>query len=105
MSRGDLLHESDIRPLTHPAAPGKPEPRGADFVLDLEMGFDFTTFEFTINNNTFTSPSAPVLLQILSGKQRAQDLLPAGNVYTLPRNKTIEINLIGGNAVGGPVSS
>ncbi len=39
----------------------------------------------------------------MSGAQKAQDLLPQGSVYGLPLNKTIEINLIGGIALGDPV--
>jgi iron transport multicopper oxidase len=52
---------------------------------------------------TFTPPTVPVLLQILSGAQLAQDLLPSGSVYSLPRNKVIEVSIPGG-APGAPVS-
>lgn len=49
-------------------------------------------------------PEVPVLLQILSGKQNAQDLLPEGLVIPLPPNKSIQLSLpastIGG--IGGP---
>ncbi len=45
----------------------------------------------------------PVLLQVLSGKQDARNLLPAGSVYALPRNKVVELTLPGG-VVGGGVS-
>ncbi|KAE9405284.1 Cupredoxin [Gymnopus androsaceus JB14] len=38
---------------------------------------------------------------ILSGKKHAQDLLPKGSVYTLPRNKVIEINFFGENKTLG----
>lgn len=51
---------------------------------------------------TFVPPTAPVLLQVLSGAQAAQDLLPSGSVYTLPPNKVIEISIPGG-APGAPV--
>lgn len=44
----------------------------------------------------FQSPSIPVLLQILSGSTSATDLLPAGSVYTLPGNSTIELSLSSG---------
>ncbi|KAG6895702.1 hypothetical protein C0992_013184 [Termitomyces sp. T32_za158] len=37
----------------------------------------------------------------MSGARSAQDLLPAGNVYTLPRNKTVEL-IIPGGSVGSP---
>ncbi|KAJ3728182.1 laccase [Lentinula guzmanii] len=100
------LDENDLRPLELPGAPGKPYPGGADLVLNLTMGFGVapgaSAPAFFMNNVTYVSPKVPVLLQILSGKQSAQDLLPSGSVYTLPRNKIIEINLFGGDAIGGP---
>ena len=51
---------------------------------------------FTVNGVTYKSPTVPVLLQILNGSFTAQDLRPQGSVYTLPRNKTIQINMPGG---------
>lgn len=51
---------------------------------------------FTVNGVTYKSPTVPVLLQILNGSFTAQDLMPQGSVYTLPRNKTIQINMPGG---------
>jgi iron transport multicopper oxidase len=51
---------------------------------------------------TFVPPTLPVMLQVLSGAQAAQDLLPAGSVYSLPPNKVIEISIPGG-APGAPV--
>lgn len=51
---------------------------------------------FTVNGVTYKSPTIPVLLQILIGSFTAQDLMPQGSVYTLPRNKTIQINMPGG---------
>ncbi|KAJ7593844.1 Cupredoxin [Mycena floridula] len=99
---GVALDDTQLHPLSSPAAPGQPKVGGADVVLDMHLSFDPTNGRFLINNETFRSPSVPVLLQVLSGKQRAQDLLPKGSVYGLPRNKVIEINLIGGDAPGGP---
>jgi hypothetical protein len=43
-----------------------------------------------------------VLLQILSGTKNASDLLPAGSVYGLEPNKSVELTIPGG-AIGGPV--
>ncbi|KAK0457183.1 laccase [Desarmillaria tabescens] len=97
-----LLKEADLHALGHPGAPGLPFPGGADVVLNLTMGIDLTTGQFSINSVPFQPPSVPVLLQIMSGAQKAQDLLPQGSVYGLPLNKTIEINMIGGMAVGDP---
>lgn len=44
----------------------------------------------------------PVLLQILSGAKRAQDLMPKGSVIALPKNAVIELVIPPGGAVGGP---
>lgn len=101
---GTLLQETDLHPLENPGAPGMPFPGGADVAINLEIGLVQTpTVEFTLNNVSFTTPNVPVLLQILSGKSSAQDLLPPGSVYTLPANKVIELT-IPGFAIGGPVS-
>ncbi|KAK0436709.1 laccase [Armillaria borealis] len=97
-----LLKEADLHALEHPGAPGLPYPGGADLALNLTLGLNTTTGKFTINTVPFQPPSVPVLLQIMSGAQKAQDLLPQGSVYGLPLNKTIEINLIGGMALGDP---
>ena len=97
------LVESTLVPLTNPGAPGKPEVGGADYSLNLDLGFNFTALRFTINGATFIPPTVPVLLQILSGAQTAQDLLPSGSVFALPHNKVIELSIPAGLA-GGPVS-
>ena len=49
------------------------------------------------------SPTVPVLLQILSGEKNASDLLPAGSIYPLEPNKSVELTIPGG-VIGGPVS-
>ncbi|TDL26555.1 laccase [Rickenella mellea] len=98
---GTLLLETGLHPLVAPGAPGKPVQGGADVPLNLALTFNFTTFKFQINGVTFEPPSVPVLLQVLSGKQDARDLLPAGSVYTLPRNKVVELTLPGGVIGGG----
>ncbi len=55
-----------------------------------------------INEATFNPPTVPVLLQILSGAQYAQELLPAGSVYGLPMNASIELTIPPGAAPDGP---
>lgn len=57
---------------------------------------DFPAGNFAVNGATFKPPSVPVLLQILSGAQDVASLLPSGSVYSLPRNKVIEISIPGG---------
>ena len=61
---------------------------------------DGTSTDFAVNGATFTSPTVPVLLQILSGTQSAADLLPSGSIFALPANSSIEISLPGGVAGG-----
>lgn len=100
----NITDDTKLSPLTNPAAPGKPVPGGADMVLNLQLGLNLTSGKYLINNVTYLPPSVPVLLQILGGKHAAQELLPKGSVFGLPLNKTIEINFLGGNALGGPVS-
>ncbi|KAJ8695355.1 ferroxidase, multicopper oxidase [Pleurotus ostreatus] len=95
------LLETDLHPLYDPKAPGRPVPGGADVVIDLATAFNLTSALYTVNNKTFVPPTLPVLLQILSGAHSAQELLPTGSVYTLPRNKVVELTLPGG-AIGGP---
>ena len=58
---------------------------------------------FQVNGVSFEPPTVPVLLQILSGAKNASDLLPAGSIYGLEPNKSVELTIPGG-AVGGPVS-
>ena len=57
-----------------------------------------------MNGVPFVEPEVPILLQILSGAQNASDLLPAGSIYGLDRNKSVEL-VIPGGATGGPVST
>ncbi|KAJ7673360.1 laccase 2 precursor [Mycena rosella] len=90
------LVETSLHPLVPSRAPGNPYPGGADYNIRLELGLDFTTFKFLVNGTTFVSPSTPVLLQILSGKYRAQDLLPKNNLFEFKPNKIVEISIIGG---------
>ncbi|OBZ65410.1 Laccase-4 [Grifola frondosa] len=95
------LDEADLVPLVNATAPGEAVVGGVDYALNLD--FNFNGSNYFINDATFTPPTVPVLLQILSGAQTAQDLLPNGSVYTLPSNSTIEISMPGtANAPGTP---
>ncbi|KAF8888308.1 laccase-5 [Infundibulicybe gibba] len=82
-----ILQETQLHPLTDPAAPGAPYLGGVDRALRLELGFN--------------APVDPCLLQILAGKYKPEDLMPAGSIYRLPRNKTIEVT-VPAFALGGP---
>ncbi|KAJ7432445.1 laccase [Mycena galericulata] len=90
------LVETDLHPLVATAVPGTAVAGGADLTMNLVITLDTTTFSFEINGETFTPPTVPVLLQILSGAQSATDLLPSGSVFTLPANSVIEISIPGG---------
>ncbi|KAH9980739.1 laccase [Russula compacta] len=79
--------------------PGNPTPGGADININLVLGFD--NGNFTVNGVSFDPPSVPVLLQILSGAQKASDLLPSGSIYGLEANKSVEIT-IRPLSIGGP---
>jgi len=89
------LVEANMVPLLNPGAPGGSNP--PDYALNLVIGL--TTPNWTINGFTFDPPSVPVLLQILSGVTAAQDLLPKGSVYTLPKDSVIEISIPDANGV------
>ncbi|KAG9309110.1 laccase [Chiua virens] len=95
--------ETNLHPLTNPAAPGVPGPGKADVNYVLAPGLNTTTGLFTFNDKSFANPPVPVLLQILSGTTQASQLLPAGSVYQLPANKTIELSFPDPlAALGGP---
>ncbi|KAJ7083807.1 laccase [Mycena epipterygia] len=91
------LLETALHPLVRSPVPGKPYPGGADVNINLNIAVNFDTFKYTMNGVTYVPPTAPVLLQILSGAQAAQDLLPSGSVYSLPPNKVIEVSIPGGS--------
>ncbi|KAI0778757.1 laccase 1 [Trametes elegans] len=84
------LNEVDLHTLASTPVPGSPVSGGVD--LAINMAFNFNGTNFFINGESFVPPTVPVLLQILSGAQTAQDLLPTGSVYSLPSNASIEIS-------------
>nr|ADK13091.1 laccase [Trametes gibbosa] len=85
------LVETNLHPLVHMPVPGLPTPGGVD--KPLNFAFNFNGTNSFINNASFTPPTVPVLLQILSGAHTAQELLPPGSVYTLPGHSSIEITM------------
>ncbi|KAG1775996.1 laccase [Suillus placidus] len=90
------LQETNLHALINPGAPGIPEYGKADINLNLEVSVINLTFY--INNVNFTSPTVPVLLQILSGARNPSQLLPNGSVYVLEANKVVELTM----AITGP---
>ncbi|KAJ7454639.1 laccase [Mycena galericulata] len=92
----DLLREQDLVPLVTPPAL-KGSGTEADIKINLDIGFDPTAIAFTVNGNVYTPPPIPVLLQILSGAVNAHDIMPNGSVFSLPRNKLVEVTIPGGS--------
>ncbi|KAJ7509112.1 laccase [Mycena galericulata] len=91
----DLLQEQDLVPLvTPPALGGNGE---ADIKINLDIGFDAALVRLTVNGNIYAPPSIPVLLQILSGAVNAHDIMPNGSVFSLPRDKLVEVTIPGGH--------
>jgi iron transport multicopper oxidase len=78
----------------------------ADVNINLALAFNLNgDFKFNINGASFVPPTVPVLLQILSGAQTAQQLIPSSSIYSLPKNATIQLSLPAGTsapAAGGP---
>ena len=99
------LLEQNLHPLNFFATvPGSPHLGGADMSINVDFMFNFTAFTFVVNGVPFIPPTAPVLLQILSGARTAQELLPSGSLYVLPSNKVIELTIPGGGTIVPPVS-
>ncbi|PPQ71157.1 hypothetical protein CVT24_009838 [Panaeolus cyanescens] len=92
--------ETNLVPLTSPAAPGIPSPGAADVNINLNIGFNFAGLVFEVNGAAFHPPTLPVLLQLISGTP-ASSLLPSGSIYTLPPGQVVEISIPGGS-VGSP---
>ncbi|THH12095.1 hypothetical protein EW145_g227 [Phellinidium pouzarii] len=93
---GTVLNEADLSPLVDPGAPGDAVAGGVDYALNMVIGLNATSGMHTVNGVSWASPNVPVLLQILSGTTNPADILPAGSIYSLPGNSTIEISLPGG---------
>ncbi|KAI3620990.1 laccase [Moniliophthora roreri] len=89
------LNEADLVPLENPDAPGDPVVGGVDIAMHLDFAFT-SAAKFTVNGATFVPPTVPVLLQILSGAQTADTLLPTGSFIPLPANATVELSMTGG---------
>ncbi|KAJ7292520.1 laccase 2 precursor [Mycena rebaudengoi] len=98
------LVETALHLLVKTPVPGARHPNGGDVNLNLVIAVNITSGRFEINNASFLPPTAPVLLQILSGAHSAQGLLPKGSIYDLPPNKVIEVSIPGGTR-GAPTDN
>ena len=96
-----------------------PEPGGADININLDVTIVSIVIQspythphpdnqndartaFLVNGYSFVPPNVPVLLQILSGAKNASQLVPAGSIYGLDLNKSVELTIPAG-VIGGPV--
>ncbi|KAK6969220.1 multicopper oxidase/laccase [Favolaschia claudopus] len=77
------LDETNLHPLVSSPVPGRIPLAQRTVALNLVISLDFTTFTFQVNGAEFVPPTAPVLLQILSGAHTAAELLPNGSL-TIP---------------------
>ena len=95
------LNETYLAPLVPEAYPGfqNPEP---DIKINLVLGKNMTSYNYLMNGVQYTPPDTPVLLQLLSGKTHAIDILPKGSIYALPRNKIVEVSMPPDDAPGRP---
>ncbi|KAF9259972.1 laccase [Marasmius fiardii PR-910] len=96
------LNERDLHPLEEPSAPGAPTIDGAD--VDLSLVVSFSGGKFMLNGTPYIPPTIPVLLQILSGNAKPEQLLPLNSIYPLPANKTVQLSfpMAANGATGGP---
>ncbi|KAJ7888182.1 laccase [Mycena olivaceomarginata] len=93
------LVETDLHPLVATAVPGTAVAGGADIAI-TSLSASISR-RLLLRSTSYTSPTVPVLLQVLSGAQSATDLLPSGSVFTLPANSVVELSIPGGTA-GAP---
>ncbi|KAG1810914.1 laccase [Suillus subaureus] len=80
------LQETDLHP-SYPPLPILLQEDGADVKLNIVLGKNATSFNFLINGVQYTSPSIPILLQLLNGDISASEMAPNDSIYSLPRNK------------------
>lgn len=97
----NALNETLLRSLLSPPArllQAEPEVK-----IHLEMGKNMTDFNFLINGAQYMPPSIPILLQILSGAVSPWQIEPRGSVYTLPKDRLVEITFSPKDSPGRPV--
>jgi iron transport multicopper oxidase len=94
-----ILKESELRPIVPQPVPGNHSFEHADVYFNFFTLLNRTANLFLMGNGTygktFTPPTVPILLQVLSGARDASEILPEGAVYTIPPNKVIEVTIPG----------
>jgi len=97
------LNETLLRSETKP--PARLLKEDPDVRLNVVMyKNNWTDYNFLINGIEYTSPSVPVLLQIMNGA-RSWEIDPRESVYLLPRDMVVEITFHVDNTPGRPVST
>lgn len=89
------LLEQNLHTAFNPGLPAGDGPADVNIVLNITQ--PHPPF-WEINGISWVPPSVPALLQILSGAAQPQDFIPSENLFVLPRNKTIEVNIPGPGA-------
>ncbi|RXW13760.1 hypothetical protein EST38_g12094 [Candolleomyces aberdarensis] len=95
----EFLRESDLYPFSNPNAPGLPQIDGNDF--NKTFAVDFNGTRFLMNNVSWQAPSAPILLQILTGSN-ASELMPQASIVQLRRNMVVQLNISSVSTRGTP---
>ncbi|RXW21107.1 hypothetical protein EST38_g4717 [Candolleomyces aberdarensis] len=94
-----FLRETDLHPFANPSAPGLPQIDGSDFSQTFEVNFQGG--RFLMNNASWQAPSAPILLQILTGSN-ASELMPQASIVHLRRNQVVQLNITSISPVATP---
>ncbi|KAJ3568355.1 hypothetical protein NP233_g5768 [Leucocoprinus birnbaumii] len=93
---GPKLLDQQMHPIAQ-VGPGKLGDGPPDVHITLNIAQPNPPF-FDINGISYISPTVPVLLQLLSGAKKPQDLLPSEQVFVVPKNALIEVNIPGTGA-------
>ncbi|KAF7760657.1 CAZyme family AA1 [Agaricus bisporus var. burnettii] len=93
---GHKLLDQEMHPIAQ-EGPGKLGDGPPDKHITLNIAQPNAPF-FDINGISYISPTVPVLLQILSGAKRPEDVLPSNQIFFVPKNSLIEVNIPGEGA-------
>ncbi|KAF5345415.1 hypothetical protein D9756_010969 [Leucocoprinus leucothites] len=94
--QGHKLLDTEMHPIQQ-LGPGKLGDKPADKSITLNIDNTRNPPFFDINGISYVSPTVPVLLQILSGAKKPEDLIPSEQVFVLPKNSVIDITFPTGN--------
>ena len=97
----NYLNETLLRSLSEPP-PRILEPN-PDVRINVVMAKNEDNYNFMINGVQYTSPSVPVLLQIMNGAL-SWEIDPVQSIYLLPRDKLVEVTFHVDDTSGRPVS-